>query len=327
MMKPQININSVFTTVEAEMLQFRKEFDKLISTDVKFLKLILKYLFKKRGKQIRPLFVILSAGLCGDIQQKTYRAAALIELLHTATLVHDDVVDEADYRRGMFTVNALWKNKAAVLLGDYLLATGLLTALDNDYFQLLKYVAQATRKMSEGELWQIQKARKMKPDENSYYQIIEYKTAVLFAVSFQCGAYTAGADDKTMDILYQVGLNSGIAFQIKDDILDFSPGDTGKKAYTDLKEQKLTLPVIHALNNSSSAEAMKYRRIIRQIRKKNRTTESVLKWLHDKGSIEYASQKMEEYRQNSISLLHTLPPDKYRDLIEQTINYLTIRNY
>lgn len=309
------------------MLQFRKEFDSLVSSDVKFLKLILKYLFKKRGKQIRPLFVILSAGMCGNIKTETYRAAALIELLHTATLVHDDVVDEADYRRGMFTVNALWKNKAAVLLGDYLLATGLLTALDNDYFQLLKYVAEATRKMSEGELWQIQKARKVKPDEDSYYKIIEYKTAVLFAVSFQCGAFTSGADETTMETCYKIGLNAGIAFQIKDDILDFSPHSTGKNAFTDLKEQKLTLPVIHALNNSSPTEAVKYKRLIRQIRKKQNTPDSIVRWLNEKGSLEYTSLKMDEYRNYAISMLHNLPSNKYRDLIEQTINFLSARNY
>lgn len=320
-------IQSVFDSLEPEMLQFREEFDKLIRTDVNLLHLILKYLFRKRGKQIRPLFVLLSAGMCGNINESSFRAAALIELLHTATLVHDDVVDEADHRRGMFSVNALWKNKAAVLVGDYLLATGLLTALDHDYFQLLKYVAQATRKMSEGEIWQIQKARKIKPDEDDYYKIIEYKTAVLFAVSFQCGAFTAGADQKTMEALYNTGLNAGIAFQIRDDILDFSVKGTGKSAFTDLKEQKLTLPVIHALNNSTLSEAFIYKTRIKQIRKKQRQPESVLHWLNQKGSLEYAADKMTEFRDRALQNLHSLQQNTYRDKIEQTIYFLTERNY
>jgi octaprenyl-diphosphate synthase len=321
------DIRSVFSAVEPEMQQFRSEFDKLVRSDVKMLQLILKYLFKKRGKQVRPLFVILSAGMCGKIDESTYRAAALIELLHTATLVHDDVVDEADHRRGMFTVNALWKNKAAVLLGDYLLATGLLSALDHDYFQLLKYVARATRKMSEGELWQIQKARKIKPVEEDYYKIIEYKTAVLFAVSFQSGAYTAGADQQVMETLYNVGLYAGIAFQIRDDILDFNHDETGKGAFTDLKEQKLTLPVIHALNHSSLQEAVLYKRRLRQIRKKRTPPETVVNWLKQKGSIEYAEVKMLEYRNKAFQQLHSLEKNTYRDLIEQTIFFLTERKY
>jgi len=321
------DIQEVFGSVDHEMQQFRKEFDALVSSDVKMLQLILRYLFKKRGKQLRPLFVILSARMCGNVNEMTYRAAALIELLHTATLVHDDVVDEADHRRGMFTVNALWKNKAAVLLGDYLLATGLLSALDNDYFQLLKYVANATRKMSEGELWQIQKARKLKPDEETYYKIIEYKTAVLFAVSFQCGAYSAGADDKTMDAMYQVGLNAGLAFQIKDDILDFMPQQTGKSAYTDLKEQKLTLPVIHALNNSGFAEGVKYKNQLKQVRKKKRQPIEIVKWLEEKGSLEYAQQKVNYFTQKALDILKDLPQGIDNLMIEKTINSLTSRNY
>jgi len=320
------NIQQVFSSVESEMKQFRTEFDKLVRSDVKMLQLILKYLFQKRGKQIRPLFVILSAGISGNINESTYRAAALIELLHTATLVHDDIVDEAEQRRGMFTVNALWKNKVAVLLGDYLLAKGLLTALDYDYFQLLKFVAEATRKMSEGELWQIQKARKIKPDEESYFKIIEYKTAVLFAVSFQCGGFTAGADKQTIEVLYQAGLNAGMAFQIKDDLLDFKPQQTGKNAYADLKEQKLTLPVIHALNNSTFSESIQYRKLLKQIRKKQKTPEKVILWLKEKGSIEYATEIMNQYSQKAILLLKSLPQNTFNGLAVQTINFITERN-
>ncbi len=321
------DIQSVFSSVDAEMQHFRTEFDRLVSSDVKSLSLILKYLFKKRGKQIRPLFVILSAGACGNINEMTYRAAALIELLHTATLVHDDVVDEADQRRGMFTVNALWKNKAAVLLGDYLLATGLLTALEHDYFQLLKYVSRATRKMSEGELWQIKKLRSGKNDEESYFKIIEFKTAVLFAACFQCGAYTAGAEDEAIEVFYEAGLQAGMAFQIKDDLLDFSHNDTGKKAFTDLKENKLTLPLIHALNNSDFSERLKYKSILKKIKKGKRAPESVLKWLQEKGSLEYAQIKMNEFADRAISKLDYLPDNKYRDLIVKTINFITERNY
>jgi octaprenyl-diphosphate synthase len=321
------DIQAIFSAVQPDMDMFRKEFDRLITSDVRMMNIILKYLFKKKGKQIRPLFVILSAGLFAKPNDQTHRAAALIELLHTATLVHDDVVDEADYRRGMFTVNALWKNKAAVLVGDYLLATGLLTALDNNYFQLLKFVSDATRKMSEGELWQIRHARGMNQNEESYLKIIEYKTAVLFGACFQCGAYTAGAENEDISKMYSVGLNAGIAFQIRDDILDFSSGHTGKKSFADLKEKKLTLPVIHALNNSSHSERIKFKGYIRQFKKKSERADLILHWLSEKGSLQYAEQKMKDYQDKAIQILDAFSDSEAKTRIRETILFLIQRNY
>jgi len=321
------DIQSVFSAVQPDMDIFRKEFDRLLTSEVGMMNVILKYLFKKKGKQIRPLLVILSAGMFGKPTEQTHRVAALVELLHTATLVHDDVVDEADYRRGMFTINALWKNKAAVLVGDYLLATGLLIALDNDYFQLLKYVSDATRKMSEGELWQIQHARGMSQDEKSYLKIIEYKTAVLFGTCFQCGAYSAGAETEDIAKMYSVGLNAGIAFQIRDDILDFSPNQTGKKSFTDLKEKKLTLPIIHALENSTRTESIKYRRYIRKFKKKAGRSDLILKWLNEKGGLQYAEAKMAEYQNKALQILDTFSDSVAKTHIKDTILFLTQRNY
>jgi octaprenyl-diphosphate synthase len=321
------DIHTIFSAVQPEMEIFRKEFDRLIKSDVRMMNVILKYLFKQKGKQIRPLFVILSAALFGKPNEQTYRAAALIELLHTATLVHDDVVDEADYRRGMFTINALWKNKAAVLVGDYLLATGLLTALDNDYFQLLKFVSDATRYMSEGELWQIRHARGMNQNEETYLKIIEYKTAVHFGACFQCGAYTSGAENDDISKMYSVGLNAGIAFQIRDDILDFGSAQTGKKSFADLKEKKLTLPLIHALNSSTSIEKIKFRGYIRQFKKKSDRAELILQWMSDKGSLQYAEEKMKDYQNKAFQILEYFSDSEAKSQIRDTILFLTQRNY
>ncbi len=321
------DIESVFSSVGFEIQKFRNEFSKLMRTDVKILHYILKYLFAKKGKQIRPLFMILASGMCGKITDETYKGAALIELLHTATLIHDDIVDGSNYRRGMFTVNALWKNKIAVLTGDYLLAAGLHCALNNDYFQTLKYVTTAALKISEGELLQLQNARKIKPDEETYYKIIENKTAVLFAVSFQCGGYTAETDENTMNNLYRAGLNVGMAFQIKDDILDFIPANTGKKAFIDVKEQKLTLPVIHALNNSTFPEVIKYRKMLKKIKKTKSVPANFINWINNKGSLEYSTNIMNEYKNKAIDILDSFADNKYKDLIKKTINYVTTRDH
>jgi octaprenyl-diphosphate synthase len=293
-------IKTVFESLHLEMEEFRRQLNSLMNSDFKYVNDILKYLFNKRGKQIRPIFVILSSGICNNINEKTYKAAALIELLHTATLVHDDIVDDADYRRGQFTINALWKNKAAVLLGDYLLAKGLLTALDNNYIELLKLVADATRKMSEGELLQIQTAKKRNITEDTYFKIIEYKTASLFSVCFKGGAFISGADNKTQEIMSQIGLYAGMAFQIKDDIIDLEPQNSEKPSFIDLKEQKITLPVIHALNNSSLIERQRMYLLIKKFKKNKNKSDEIINWLSEKNSIEYTNNVMLDYKSKSI---------------------------
>jgi octaprenyl-diphosphate synthase len=321
------DIHSVQKEFQLELDHFSKEMDILLQSDVPLLKILLKYVFKKRGKQIRPLFVLLSSGMCGQLNEQAYRAAALIELLHTATLVHDDVVDEADRRRGLFTVSAVWKNKAAVLLGDYLLARGLLVALDNNYFELLKIVSEATRQMSEGELLQMKKIRNWNLDEAMYFDIISKKTASLFGVCFKVGGHIGKTDEESMDMLYHIGIYTGITFQIKDDLIDFYSGNGKKQHFTDLKEQKLTLPVIHALQQSNFLEKMKMIDQIKHIRKNVSARKEVFKWLQEKGSFEYTEMKMLDYQAKAIELLHNFPQSRYRDGIEQTIKYITERNY
>lgn len=319
-------IKTVFESLDMEMKEFREHLSTLMNSDFKYVNNILKYLFNKRGKQIRPLFVILASGICNNINEKTYKAAALIELLHTATLVHDDVVDDAYYRRERFTINALWKNKAAVLLGDYLLAKGLLTALDNNYIELLKMVSDTTKKMSEGELLQIQTAKKGNINEEIYFKIIEYKTASLFSVCFKGGAFIADADEKTQDIMSKIGLYAGMAFQIKDDLMDIDPQYSEKSNFVDLKEQKITLPVIHALNNSSFPEKQRMYFLLKNFKKNKSKSSEIIKWLCKKNSIEYSHKIMNDFKLKSIGLLNQLPKNKYRDLTEQTINFLTERN-
>jgi len=310
---------------EAELNQFNKEFDEIIQSDVHLLKYILKYIFKNKGKQLRPLFIILSSGLCGKINDKTYKVAALIEILHTATLIHDDIIDEAELRRGVFSVNALWKNKAAVLVGDYLLVRGLLVALDNEYFDLLNIVAQAIRMMSEGELLQIQKARTWNIDEDIYYEIIKKKTASLFAVSFQVGAYSADADEDTQKQLFETGMKIGMAFQIKDDLLDFNGKKIGKAKLNDLKEQKLTLPIIYAFNNSTFFEKKKYLSYIKSMKKEKLT--QTINWIENKGGFDYAENKMKEYAKLALQELENFSDNKYKKGIIETINFLVNRSY
>lgn len=319
-------INEIFASVAPEMKKFRDEFNELTTSDIKLMDKILKYLFKHQGKQIRPLYVILTSGMCGEINETSYKAAALIELLHTATLVHDDVVDEAEKRRGFFTINSLWKNKAAVLVGDYLLAKGLLIALDNNYFEMLKIVSEATRQMSEGEILQMQKSRKWEIDEKIYYEIITKKTASLFAVCFQLGGLANNADADTLKKLHEIGINIGIAFQIKDDLLDFEE-NKNKNAFADLKEQKLTLPLIHALNNSNSFEKLKFSIKIKKFKKQTHKSKEIVNWLKSKNSLNYTENEMKKFAIKAKELLNEFPETQYRENIKHTINFILNRNY
>lgn len=323
----KIDFQSVQAEFRTELNHFAKEMDSILQSDTPLLNKLLRYVFKNRGKQIRPLFVILSSGMCAEIDEQVYKVAALLEILHTATLVHDDIVDEADRRRGLLTVNAVWKNKAAVLLGDYLLATGLLIALDNDYFEWLKIVSEATKQMSEGELLQLKQSNKWKLNEETYLEIITKKTASLFGVCFQAGGYKAKWDKEKMDVLYKIGIFSGIAFQIKDDLIDLNSSKRDKNNFTDLKEQKLTLPVIHALRNSSFLEKQKMIAQIKNIREDINARKNIYDWLKEKGSFSYAENMMIDYQNKAITLLHNFPESRYRNAIEHTIKYITERDH
>lgn len=305
------------------MDEFEVKFKSSMKSNVPLLEKITSYIVKRKGKQLRPMFVFLSAKMHGEINESTYRAAALIELLHTATLVHDDVVDDSNERRGFFSVNALWKNKIAVLIGDYLLSKGLLLSLDNNDFHLLKLVSNAVREMSEGELLQIEKARKLDISEEIYFDIIRQKTASLVAACCATGAASVAPDDKKMiDTMYQFGTLTGIAFQIKDDLFDFGDGkDIGKPTGIDIKEKKMTLPLIYALNNSTSAEK---RRIINIVKNHNENPEKVaevIQFVFDKKGIEYAEKIMQQYKNEALNLLKDFKDSEAKTSLELLVNY------
>jgi octaprenyl-diphosphate synthase len=283
---------------------------------------ITNYIVKRKGKQIRPMFVFLSAKCLGEINDSTYRAAALIELLHTATLVHDDVVDDSNERRGFFSVNALWKNKIAVLIGDFLLSKGLLLSLENNDFALLKEVSNAVREMSEGELLQIEKARRLDITEEVYFDIITKKTAALVASCCSCGAISVNADEATVNKFREFGTMVGIAFQIKDDLFDFGTDELiGKPTGIDIKEKKMTLPLIYALSQSTWAEKKKIIDLIRNHNNESEQVKKVINFVIAKGGLEYANKIMHEYKEKALAILRDVPHTASKDSLESLINY------
>jgi octaprenyl-diphosphate synthase len=282
----------------------------------------MRYILKRKGKQMRPMFVLLAAqAVGGEISPATYRAAALIELLHTATLVHDDVVDDAEERRGFFSINALWKNKIAVLIGDYLLSRGLLMSLEYDDFQLLKITSRAVKLMSEGELEQMEKARRLNIDEPVYFEIIRKKTASLIAACCEAGAASACATAETQEQMRQFGEHVGMAFQIKDDLIDYGEGSAGKPAGLDLREKKMTLPLIHVLNKSSWTER---RWIINTVRRHNKNPKRVkrlLQHVRENGGIRYAENAMQSYTDAALAILHQWPEAAGRRSLEALVHF------
>ena len=286
---------------------------------------VVQYLLRQKGKQLRPILVLLTARACGGITESTYRAAALVELLHTATLVHDDVVDEADRRRGMFSINALWKNKVAVLLGDFLLSRGLLLALDHREYELLHIVSDAVRRMSEGELLQIEKARKLDIDESTYYSIISDKTASLLSACTSCGAHSAGVDEATQEAMRSFGEELGMAFQIRDDLFDFGAKDVGKPLGIDLQEKKMTLPLIHALEK---ADGKQKKRIMKVVRQKNKSKDDVMEvgaFVTEHGGIEYARATMMKHADKALEILETLPDTDARGALANLVRFTVTR--
>lgn len=306
---------------------FEKKFKASMKSKVPMLDIITRYIIKRKGKQMRPMFVFFSAGISGEINESGYRAASLIELLHTATLVHDDVVDDSNTRRGYFSINALWKNKIAVLVGDYLLSRGLLLALDHDEYQLLKIVSNATREMSEGELLQIEKARRLDIDEGIYFEIIRKKTASLIASCCAAGAASAGASKEMVERMHQFGEYVGIAFQIKDDLFDYQENKSmGKPNGIDIKEQKMTLPLIYMLNNSSFMEKRKIVNIVKNHNNNPEKVSRVIAKVNGSGGIEYAYKKMLEYQQKAFEILYQFPESPMRNSLENLVIYTTERN-
>jgi octaprenyl-diphosphate synthase len=297
-----------------------------MKSKVPLLDRVMRYIVKRKGKQMRPLFVFLSAEIAGGVTEATYRGASLVELLHTATLVHDDVVDDSNERRGFFSINALWKNKISVLVGDYLLSKGLLLSLDNDDFGLLKIVSNAVKEMSEGELLQIEKARKLDIQEEVYYEIIRKKTASLIASCCACGAYSVAENKELSDKMRLFGEKVGMAFQIKDDLFDYQESNkTGKPTGIDIREKKMTLPIIYLLNNSSKAEK---RRIINTIKNHSADPDKVsalLELVRNNGGIEYARDKMIEFRTEALAILETFEDSPARRSMAELVIYTTER--
>ena len=310
-----------------EMELFEKKFYDSMKSNIALLNRITYYIVNRKGKQMRPMFVFLTAKMLnnGAVNERTYRGASVIELIHTATLVHDDVVDDSNRRRGFFSINALWKNKIAVLVGDYLLSKGLLLSIDNNDFDLLKIISVAVREMSEGELLQIEKARRLDITEDIYYEIIKKKTATLIASCCALGAKSVIENETEVENMRYFGELIGMAFQIKDDLFDYSEEAIGKPTGIDIKEQKMTLPLIHVLNNCSSQEKSWLINSIKNHNKDKSRVKEVIKFVIDNKGLEYAENKMEEYQEKALQLLTNYPESDYKSALILMVTYVIDR--
>src|SRR5690606_16955333 len=317
----KLDLKQIQAPIATEMAEFEKKFHFFMKSKVKLLDHITNYIVKRKGKQMRPMFVFLTGGVSGGISEATYRGAALIELLHTATLVHDDVVDDANYRRGFFSVNALWKNKIAVLVGDYLLAKGLLLSVDNSDFDLLKIVSHAVQEMSEGELLQISKARKLDITEEVYYTIIRKKTASLIASCCAVGAATGKVGEEMLEKMRDFGEKVGMAFQIKDDLFDYGKEEIGKPVGIDIKEKQMTLPLIYALNHASWIERKKIIYLIRNRNEDKKAVNQVIDFVKKSGGLEYAQEIMDRYYQEALAILQDFPDSDYKESLKALVRY------
>ncbi len=323
--KMSSSIQEIQSPVKAEMSEFEKKFRQFMASKVPLLDTIMSFIVKRKGKQVRPVLVFLTAAMCGKIGDATYRGAALIELLHTATLVHDDVVDDAHYRRGFFSVNALWKNKIAVLVGDYLLSRGLLLSIDNGDFELLKIVSEAVREMSEGELLQMEKARRLDITEEVYFDIIRQKTATLLAACCGVGAASAGAPTEVVERMKLFGEKLGMAFQLKDDLFDYGDAEIGKPVGIDIKEKKMTLPLIYSLGQAGWLEKRRIINIIKNQSEKPEKVREVIDFVKGYGGLEYGQKVMKQFYTEALQLLQDFPDSTYRKSLEQLMVYVIER--
>lgn len=319
------SLDYIKSPIEQELKIFEDRFRESMRSKVPLLDTVMNYIVKRKGKQMRPLLVLHCAKLFGDINEKTYRGAALVELLHTATLVHDDVVDDANMRRGFFSINALWKNKIAVLVGDYLLSKGLLLSLKNQDYKALEILSTAVEQISEGELLQMEKARKLDITEEVYFDIISKKTASLLASCCGIGANSTNEDPEVQAKIIEIGMNLGIAFQIKDDLFDYGDNNVGKPTGIDIVEKKMTLPLIHVLQKASSADKRKVIRIIKKSKKSKAEVNEVIHYVIQNGGMEYASQKMSEYKELAVTQLGNLNAPHSTEYLLALINYVIER--
>ncbi len=305
---------------------FENKFKDSLKSNVSLLDRIMHYIIKRKGKQMRPMFVFLTAKLFGKFEENTYRAASMIELLHTATLVHDDVIDKADFRRGYFSINALWKNKIAVLVGDFLLSRGLLLAVKHEEFELLKIMSTAVQDMSEGELLQIEKARKLDITEKVYFDIIRQKTATLIAACCASGANSVGEDKNTVETMRLFGEKAGIAFQIKDDLFDYTQSTfIGKPTGIDIRERKMTLPLIYTLNNISKKEKNNIIDIVKNHHENDKKVAELIELVKENGGLNYAENVMIEYRNEALEILNQFDDNEARRSLELLLNYVVNR--
>ena len=312
--------------VETEMAEFEAYFSRTMRSDIPLLNIILNYILRRKGKQMRPLLVFLTAKLNGVIVESTYIAATCIELLHTASLVHDDVVDDAHERRGSLSINALWNSKIAVLLGDYLLSTGMHICVEKSRYDMLEIISEAVKSMSEGELLQLQKARKLNIKEEDYYKIIISKTAALLAACTACGARSVSEEAETIQLMKDFGENIGIAFQIRDDILDYEgTGLTGKTVGNDIKEKKITLPLIHALEQSANSKKRHILNIVKNKKKTRAEIGEVISFVMDYGGLNYAELKMNQYRDKALAILDSYPDSEVKESLKEFVHYTTSR--
>ncbi len=320
-------LRDISRSVNEELKTFESIFKTTIKSKVNLVDLVASYILKQKGKKIRPLLVILSAKACGEVTPRTYRGAALVELLHTATLVHDDVVDNADKRRGLPSINAVWKNKIAVLMGDYLLSRGLLISVENKDYDFLEVMTNTVKRMSEGELLQIQKTRKLDIDTESYFQIISDKTASLFQTCCEIGAQSIATDPKVHEAMNKFGENLGIAFQIRDDILDFGTPSKffGKPIGGDIKEKKITLPLIYAMSTVSNSEREKIKGLIKNGSKKANLTK-VIDFVHEHGGIAYSDNVAREYGEKAKSYLSIIQDSPARQALHKLVDFIISRS-
>lgn len=321
-MSAVLKVKDIKAPIATEMKLFEAHFRSAMKSNTALLDKITHYIIKRKGKQMRPMFIFLAAKTSGKVCENTYTAASLIELLHTATLVHDDVVDDANLRRGFFSINALWKNKIAVLVGDFLLSKGLLMSVENGQFELLRIVSQAVQEMSEGELLQMEKARRLNITEDVYYDIIRQKTASLIAACCAAGASSVGSNNEVVNRMYNFGLNVGMAFQIKDDLFDYGFGkNIGKPTGIDIKERKMTLPLIYALNHSEKKERKMIINTIKNHNTEPKEVQKVLKYVQESDGIDYSISKMNTYRDTALELLFEMPKSEARDALEGLVHY------
>jgi octaprenyl-diphosphate synthase len=319
-------LSKIKEPIAQDLKDFEPYFKNSLQSDIPLLATILNFLYRTKGKQLRPMFVFLSAKLHGETTEFTKLAACSVELLHTATLVHDDVVDESYERRGSFSVKALWKNKLAVLVGDYILAKGLLLQLENKKYNFLHLISRAVQDMSEGEILQMKKSRKLDIDDETYFEIIRKKTASLIATSMAIGAASTCEQEEIVEKMYRIGQDAGIAFQIKDDIFDYqSKGKIGKPIGNDIKEKKITLPLLHVLNKADSGERRRILSLVKRKNKNAKVVQELIRLVIERGGLEYAEQRMNEFKNKAIEAIKEFPENEARESLIELMEYIATR--